>query len=214
VEEKGLQVLPEVANQYEVVSVDDGSPDRSGAIADELAREYPCVRVVHHEQNRGYGEAIKSGFSHVRYEWVCMTDGDDEYDIRDLRQLIRLKDYYDLIITFRYVKSYSGLRMFISWVYNKLIRALFWTPYRDISTGLRLVRRSLIDELHLESTSPFMGAEIAIKTMLKGFRVGEVGIQTFPRTFGRGESVTVPNIIKTMQDLVYTYRTIFSKDYR
>lgn len=213
VTEKALAILAEVADAHEVIIVDDGSPDRAGEIADELAREHPEVRVVHHATNRGYGEAIKSGFAAARYEWICFTDGDDEYDVFDLRRLIRLKDFYDLIITFRYVKLYSGFRIFVSWVYNVLVRALFRTTYRDISTGLRLARKSLVEELDLQSTSPFIGAEIAIKTMLKGYRVGEVGIQTFPRSFGKGATVTPANILATIRDMLKTYRAIFSRSY-
>ena len=112
--EKSLAVLREIAAEYEVVIVDDGSPDQAGAIADELAKEYPEVSVVHHATNRGYGAAIKTGLAKCRYEWICFTDGDDEYDVFDLHKLVALKDYYDLIITFRYVKVYSGDRQFIS----------------------------------------------------------------------------------------------------
>ncbi len=213
VTEKSIQVLADIADRYEIVIIDDGSPDRSGEIADQLACEHPEVRVIHHPTNLGYGVAIRSGLRNVRYEWICFTDGDDEYDVYDLYKLIRLKDFYDLIITFRYVKVYSGLRQFISWVYNVVLRYLFRTNFRDISTGLRLIRKELADELDLQSSSPFIGAEIAIKTMLKGFRVGEVGIQTFPREFGRGASVTVPNIIATIRDMFRIYRSIFSRQY-
>ena len=213
VTEKALTVLSEVARESEVIIINDGSPDGSGEIADGLAREYETVRVIHHETNRGYGEALKTGFAEARYEWICFTDGDDEYDIFDLKRLIRHKDSYDLIITFRYVKLYSTFRILISWIYNSIVRLLFQTPYRDISTGLRLIRKSLVDELTIESTSPFIGAEITIKTMLKGYRVGEVGIQTFPRTFGRGATVTPTNIITTLRDMIRIYRTIFSSHY-
>jgi glycosyltransferase involved in cell wall biosynthesis len=210
---KALDVLAQVAAEYEVLIVDDGTPCHAGEIADALARENPRVRVIHHASNLGYGAAVRTGLANVRYEWVCFTDGDDEYDIYDLHKLLRLRDYYDLIITFRYTKAYSGFRMFISWVYNASLRFLFKTRYRDISTGLRLMRRDLIGELNLEASSPFIGAEIAIKTMLKGFRVGEVGIQTFPREFGSGSSTSMRNIIATIKDMVKTHRTIFSPDY-
>jgi glycosyltransferase involved in cell wall biosynthesis len=213
VTEKALSVLKDLAHEYEVVIVDDGSPDRSGAIADELAREDPHVSVVHHPKNLGYGAAIKSGLARVRHEWICFTDGDDEYDVLDLHKLIQLKDFYDLIITFRYVKVYSGDRQLVSWVYNALLRALFRTNYRDISTGLRLVRKSLIDQISCQSNSPFIGAEITIKSMLKGYRVGEVGIQTFPREFGKGASTSLPNIVATIRDMAHVYRTIFSQNY-
>lgn len=214
VTEKALRVLSDVADRYEVLIVDDGSPDRSGEIADELAARYEHVRVIHHETNRGYGAAVRSGLAAARYEWICLTDGDDEYDLFDLYKLIELRDFYDLIITFRYRKLYSGVRIFISWVYNLLVRFLFRTPYRDISTGLRMVRKSLVDELDLDSVSPFIGAELAIKTMLRGYRVGEVGIQTFPRSFGRGLSTTPTNIRLTIADMLRTRRKIFSETYQ
>jgi glycosyltransferase involved in cell wall biosynthesis len=213
VTEKALAVCREIVDEFEIVIVDDGSPDASGLIADELARDHPEVRVIHHLRNRGYGAAVRTGLAESRYEWICFTDGDNEYDLSDLKKLWRLRDYYDLVITFRYVRRYSGFRIVVSRVYNMVLRRLFFTRYRDVSTGLRLARKTLIDELSLEASSPFIGAEIAIKTMLKGYRVGEVGIQTFPREFGRGSSTTPRNIYRTIVDMVQCHRRIFSQDY-
>lgn len=213
VAEKSLAVLRDVADQYEIVIIDDGSPDRAGEIADQLAREHSCISVVHHPRNLGYGAAIKSGLAKVRYEWICFTDGDDEYDVNDLRKLIALKDFYDLIITFRYAKIYSVDRQLISWVYNAVLRRMFRTHFRDVSTGLKLIRKSLADQILCQSNSPFIGAELTIKAMLKGYRVGEVGIQTFPREFGKGASTSPANIMATMRDMGHVYRTIFSTDY-
>jgi glycosyltransferase involved in cell wall biosynthesis len=209
---KSLYVLARVAGDYEIVN--DGSPDRAGEIADELARENPGkVRVIHHPRNLGYGAAVRTGLANVKYDWVCFTDGDDEYDVFELLKIVPLFDFYDLIITFRYVKAYSGKRQFISWVYNHVLRFLFKTSYRDISTGFRVIRRSLVSQMELHSNSPFIGAEIAIKTMLKGYRVGEVGIQTFPREFGTGSATSMKNILATIHDMRAVYRRIFSREY-
>jgi glycosyltransferase involved in cell wall biosynthesis len=213
VTDKALRVCAEIADTYEVIIVDDGSPDASGHIADRLAHEHDSVRVIHHGHNRGYGAAVRAGLDACRYEWICFTDGDDEYDLRDLKKLWRLRHHYDLIITFRYVRRYSGFRILVSRVYNVVLRHMFFTRYRDVSTGLRLVRKPLVDELTLEATSPFIGAEIAIKSMLKGYRVGELGIQTFPREFGRGSSTSPTNIYRTIVDMVRCYRRVFSTDY-
>lgn len=210
---KALRVLSELASDYEVIIVDDGSPDRAGEIADTLAGENVRVRVIHHGQNLGYGAALRTGLKSARHEWIAFTDGDDEYEVEDLRKLWRLRDRYDLIITFRYAKRYGSARIFISWVYNSLLRRVFRTRYRDISCGLRLIRKEVADELDLISVSPFIGAEIAIKTMLKGFRVGEVGIQTFPREFGMGSSTSPRNILATLRDLKKVYGEVFSPRY-
>jgi glycosyltransferase involved in cell wall biosynthesis len=210
---KALRVLADLASEYEVIIVDDSSPDNAGAIADELARAHPEVRAIHHERNLGYGSALRTGFSAARYEWICFTDGDDEYEVDDLRRMFRLREHYDLIIGFRYAKRYSTWRIFVSYVYNKMLRWLFLTHYRDVSCGLKLIRRDVVNELDLISTSPFIGAEVVIKTMLKGFRVGEVGIQTFPRQFGKGSSTSFKNIVATLKDMRRVYRTVFSPEY-
>ena len=213
VTEKAIAVCRDIADKFEIIIINDCSPDRSGVVADELAVKYPFIKVVHHTTNLGYGAALKSGFKNASYEWICLTDGDDEYDLQDLRKMIRLKDYYDLIITFRYKKIYSNKRIFISYIYNKVLRWLFRSRFRDISTGLRLVKKSLIEELHLTSNSPFIGAEITIKSMLKGYRIGELGIQTFPREIGKGSSISVKNIMLTIKDIRKIYNEIFSGEY-
>jgi glycosyltransferase involved in cell wall biosynthesis len=213
VAEKALRVAAELTDDFEVVIVNDGSPDASGTVADAVAREHARVRVIHHPRNLGYGAAVRTGLAACRNEWICFTDGDDEYDLHDLTKLWKLREFYELIITFRYVRRYSGVRILISQVYNRLLRRLFYTRFRDVSTGLRLVRKDLIDEIELHSASPFIGAEIAITTMLKGYRVGEVGIQMFPRQFGSGSSTSPENIYRTIVDMVRYYRRVFSRHY-
>ncbi len=103
--------------------------------------------------------------------------------------------------------------MFVSWVYNKLLRFMFRTPFREVSTGLRIVRRSILSDIQLEARSLFIGAELAIKATLRGYRVGEVCIQTLPRTCGRGSSTSPKNILATMLDMWRIYRNIFSDEY-
>ena len=213
VTEKAVRLLEQSGLPHEIIIVDDASPDRAGEIADAMAAENSCVRVIHNERNLGYGAAVRRGFAAARHDTVCQTDGDDEYDVEDLQKLLKLRSYYDLVVTFRYKKLYSNWRIFVSWVYNLLLRFLFRTPFRDISTGLRMVRRELLDGIELKSDSPFVGAELAIKAMLKGYRVGEVGIQTFPRAFGHGASTSFPNVVATIRDMWRTYQEVFSDSY-
>ena len=213
VTEKAIKLFDEIANLYEVIIIDDASPDNAGEISDQLMLEYPQVKVVHHERNKGYGVALQSGIAHSQYDWICMVDGDDEYDIFDLKRMLLLRQHYLLIIAFRYKKLYSAKRIFISHVYNAVLRSLFDIKFRDISTGIRVFHRSIIENIDLSSNSPFIGAEMAIKTMLAGFPVGEVGIQTFPRKFGSGSSTSIKNIISTIRDMLRIRKEIFSDTY-
>lgn len=213
VTEKAIKLFDEIANRYEVVIVNDASPDKAGEIADQLACEYPQVRVVHHEVNKGYGAAVKSGIANTKYEWICMVDGDDEYDILDIKRMLELRQYYGLIIGFRYKKLYSTKRIFISHIYNAVLRSLFDMRFRDISTGIRVFHRSILERIELNSNSSFIGAEIAIKTRLSGMPVGEVGIQTFPREFGVGSATSMKNIILTIRDMLRMRKEVFSDTY-
>ena len=211
--ERAILLFEEIANHYEIIIVNDGSPDKSGEIAEELALIYPQVQVIHHPNNMGYGAALKTGVSASKYEWICMVDGDNEYDVFELKKMFAVKEHYLLIIAFRYKKLYSAKRIFISFVYNFILRFLFKSRFRDVSTGIRVIHRSVLDELELSSNGPFIGAELAIKSMLRGFPVGEVGIQTFPRDFGQGSATSLKNIVLTISDLWRIRGDIFSDTY-
>lgn len=213
VAERAIALLEEVAANYEIIIVDDGSPDRSGAIADEIAAANPLIQVIHHAQNRGYGAAMQTGIAASQYEIICMIDGDNEYDVFDLKKMLAVRDYYMLVIAFRYRKLYSTKRIFISFVYNAVLRLVFKSPFRDISTGIRLMHRSVFDGLQLTSNSPFIGAELTLKSMLRGYPVGEVGIQTFPRSFGQGSATSMKNIMGTIKDIWIIRKEIFSDSY-
>lgn len=211
---KAVNVATQIAVDFEIIVVDDGSHDKSSDYVSELSHVYPQIKLIKHAHNLGYGAALKTAFANASHEWICATDGDDEYDLYDLLRLWRHRNSYDLLITFRYTRLYSGYRIMLSIIYNTVLRILFRTRYRDISTGLRLFRRSILDVLILRSNSPFIGAEFAIKASFEGFRVGEVGIQTFPRSIGRGSSTSYRNIFLTIRDIAICYREIFSQSYQ
>lgn len=213
VAQRAIELLEEVARKYEIIIVNDGSPDKSGEFADQLAIEYSQIKVIHHPQNLGYGAALKTGVNVSQYEWICMVDGDNEYDVYELKKMLAIRDYYLLIVGFRYKKLYSAKRIFISFVYNATLKLIFNSRFRDISTGIRVLNRSILNEINLTSDSPFIGAELAIKSMLRGFPVGEVGIQTFPRDFGKGSATTLKNIMRTIKDLRRINKEIFSDKY-
>lgn len=195
----------------EIVIVNDCCPEGSGKIAVELKKKYNNLIVINHEKNKGYGEALKTGFKACNKEWILQTDGDDQYDINEFEQMLKIIHNYDCIITFRYKKIYNSFRIFISWFYNFLLRFIFKTKFRDISTGLRLIKKNTLHDLNLISSSSFIGAEIAIKLMLKGYQVGEMGITTYPRKFGNGSVVTLFGIVHTISDLIKVYKKLFKK---
>ena len=208
---KSALLLSKYDFDSEIVVVNDSCPDGSGKIAENLKNKYQNLVVLHHEKNKGYGEALKTGFKACTKEWILQADGDDQYDINEIENMIKILHNYDCIITFRYKKIYNTFRIFVSWFYNKLVRFIFKTNFRDISTGLRLINRKALNDLNLISSSSFIGAEIAIALMLKGYQIGEMGIVTYPRKFGNGGVVTLKGIVLTIIDLIKVYKHLFKK---
>ena len=90
--EEAVAVLPRFADDIEVTVVDDGSTDRTGAIADELATKDPHVRVIHHGTRRGYGGAVRSGLRAATKNWIFFTDGDRQFALEDLGLLVAASD--------------------------------------------------------------------------------------------------------------------------
>ena len=80
-----IQAARKLTTDFEVIVINDGSLDGTASIADELARNYPEVKVVHHPRNRGYGGALRSGFEAATRDLVFYTDGDAQYDPSEMK---------------------------------------------------------------------------------------------------------------------------------
>ena len=202
---KSLKILKKTKIKYEIVIIDDGCPEKSGLIAKKLAKKNSKIRVFFHKKNLGYGAAVKTGLKKCRHECIFATDGDEEYDVGDLPRLLKSLNNSDLVITYRFKKKYKTTRIIISGIYNIILRLLFKTKFKDISTGSRLIRKNIVKKIILTSNSPFIGAELAIKSKFAGFNVNEIGIHTYPRTFGSGSSVSIKNIILTIRDMIILF---------
>ncbi|MDC0433347.1 glycosyltransferase family 2 protein [Pelagibacteraceae bacterium] len=202
---KSNKLLKKMKKKSEIVIVDDGCPEKSGHYARIISKKIKNVKVIFHKKNMGYGAAIKTGLKNCRNEWIFQTDGDAEYDVNDLLKLIKKTKVSDLIVTYRLKKKYKTSRIVISWIYNVILRILFHTKFKDISTGSRLINKKILKKINLISNSPFLGAELAIKSKYKGFKVSEVGIHTYPRTFGSGSSVSFKNILLTIKEMLLLF---------
>src|SRR3989338_2004395 len=84
---RSIEILKQLTDDFEIIIVDDCIPDKSGIIADELAKKYTFIRVIHHEINRDYGGALRSGFANSTKDLIFYTDGDAQYDVRELLKL-------------------------------------------------------------------------------------------------------------------------------
>ena len=202
--EEALGTLPGLADTFEIVIVDDGSRDRTGRMADDLTAAHPgIVRAVHHPTNLGYGAALRSGFGAARYDHVAFTDGDRQFRVADIGQLIdRLAepDRPDVVVGYRIKRADPLARTVYARAYRLANRIFFGLRVRDVDCACKLFRREALEGLAVESGGAFFSAELLIKLQVAGRSVAEVGVPHHPRTAGSPTGARPSVVFRAVRD--------------
>jgi glycosyltransferase involved in cell wall biosynthesis len=204
--EKAVCLFSEIAQDYEIYVIEDGRPDDTGRICDELAKKYEKVQIIHHKKNMGYGATLREGFLNAnKFEYVCFTDGDNQYDVYDLKKMIPMLPEYDMVIGIRKYNANSDVRKFISLCYNYFLRLLFGIKFKDMSAALRIVKRSALNNVNIICNGAFVPAELIIKLHNMGYKIGSVPISSYPRLHGKSTSLSPRNFTKTVLEMIKVF---------
>jgi len=197
---EAVEALAALRLRFEVIVVNDGSRDRTGAVAEALAGERPCVRVLHHERNRGYGAALRTGFEAAWFDRVAFTDADCQFDLRDLARMLPLTDRADVVVGYRINRQDPRRRLFYSWAYNGLVRLLLGTGVRDVDCALKVFRAEALAQILPESRGFFVNTEMLTRARQLGLRVAEVGVRHRPRAGGASKVslLDVPRVLRVL----------------
>ena len=197
-----LRTARELTPDHEVIVVNDGSADKTAEILDELARTYSQVRVVHHETNRGYGGALRSGFASATRDLIFYTDGDAQYDPAEMEVLWRrFDDSVDLVNGYKISRSDPMHRIVIGRVYHHTVKILFGLTVRDVDCDFRMMRRSIFEKVHLEKNSGVICLEMMKKITDAGFRIAEVPVHHYHRAYGRSQFFNFRRLFRTAIDV-------------
>jgi glycosyltransferase involved in cell wall biosynthesis len=194
--------LQRVTDDYEVVVVNDGSQDHTGEMLEEMRRLYPRVRIVTHPQNRGYGAALRSGFSAAQKEWIFYTDGDAQYDPRELVELVgAVTPETDVVNGYKIERSDPLHRIIIGRLYHHLVRFLFGFRLQDVDCDYRLMKRAIFEKVTLHSTSGAICLEMVKKMQDFGYRFAEVPVHHYHRAHGKSQFFNFPRLYRTVAQL-------------
>ena len=207
---RAMSVLKDLAS--EVIVVNDGSRDATGSIADRLAAANPKVRVVHHPVNRGYGGALQSGIAACSKDLIFFTDGDGQFDLAELKNLLPLIDSHDIVIGYRLNRQEGIVRRFNGWAWTRLVCFLFSLRIRDIDCGFKLFHRQVFDGMTLRSVGALISTEILARAARKGRSIAQVGVHHFPRRSGQATGAKPAVILRAFRELFRLRRQILSGD--
>ena len=197
-----VAVARQLSDDIEIIIVHDQSPDRTGGVADRMAKEFKEVRAIHHPENRGVGNAMISGYHHATKDWVFYTDGDAQYDVNELPLLAEHATTYDVIIGYRLKRAEGFKRVFTSKCFHLLIFIFFGIHHKDIDCSFKLLHRRFLNQISFHTNSGLIDAEILIHAKKLKFPVKEVGVHHYPRKFGKSRCLRIRMIISMLMDIL------------
>lgn len=207
-----LKVLPDLAEQYEVIVIDDGSSDRTAAIAQQLATSDPRVRLVRHEQNRGYGGAVISGLRAAREPYVVLCDGDGQFDARDLTLFAARAHDFDVVMGRRARRADPLIRRINGRAWTTLVRLLFGLKASDIDCGFKLFRSSLVTGMELKAQGAMISTELVARLAARRARFCEADVRHLPRVTGEQSGANFKVILRAFKELFKLYRDLRSEE--
>ena len=193
----------QLTHDFEILVVNDGSRDHTAEVLGELERIIPELRVVHHTKNRGYGGALRTGFSSASKALIFYTDGDAQYDPRELRALMeRMDEGVDFVNGYKMGRSDPLHRVLIGRIYHWTVRLAFGLRLRDVDCDFRLFRKSILDRVELTKSSGVICVELMKKVQDAGFRILEVPVHHYHRAYGKSQFFNFRRVGRTLYDLI------------
>ncbi len=207
-----ISVAQEVAKKWEIIIVDDGSSDKTLEIAKKLLKKENHIRLVAHKKNRGYGAALKSGFAHAQYEYVVFTDGDGQFDFREVTKFIEKIETSDIVIGNRIQRHDQPFRHILMNLLKVWDFVFFGFYFKDIDCGFKLFRKEALQKiLPLTSEGAMITTEILAKAIRAKLLIRQVDVHHFPRKAGDQSGGNIRVILRAVRESFVLWRQLHGR---
>lgn len=194
--------LPEISYDFEVIVIDDGSRDNTAAVISSLKDTYGQLDLVVHPSNRGYGNALISGFRKASKEYVFFMDSDGQFDFREIKRLLIFKEDYDIVAGIRIERKDGVVRDLNGTFFNFAVKFMFGIPIMDIDCGFKLFKASVLKEIKLSSPGALINTEILVRARRNNRSLMVVGITHYPRGRGRQTGASLKVVLRALYEMI------------
>jgi glycosyltransferase involved in cell wall biosynthesis len=196
-----VSYLEDRLDNYEVIVVNDGSSDKTGEIASELAHSNPKVSLVNHPKNQGYGAALRSGFEKASLDYIFLMDSDGQFDIRELDRFLPFLEDSVALIGYREKRADPFMRILNAWLYHVYIWFIFGLKVRDIDCAFKIFPRAAYESIKpIKSGGALFSVELLIKLIRNGIRIKEIPVSHYPRLFGAQTGANLSVILRMFRE--------------
>ncbi len=194
-----LPIVQDVAEKWEIIMVDDGSSDDTLAKAKILQKKHKNLRVISHLPNRGYGSALREGFTHSLYNTIVFVDGDAQFDFSEIYRFIEKINDSDIVIGYRKKRRDKFARHVLMYMLKIWDYIFFRFHFKDIDCGFKMFKREALDQIGpLRSEGAMITTEILAKATRKKLKITQVEVSHFPRKHGVQSGANIGVVVRAV----------------
>lgn len=204
-----IPVVKKIAQNWEIIIVDDGSSDNTPKIAKKLAENSPYLKVITHKKNRGYGASLKSGFEAAQYGLVAFTDGDGQFDFSQVSKfLLKIKNS-DIAIGYRQKRHDNPIRHVLMNLLKIWDFIFFGFVFKDIDCGFKMFRKEALERIRpFKSEGAMITTEILAKAKKQKLKITQVEVSHYPRIYGDQSGGNLRVILRAIKESFVIWKNI------
>lgn len=198
---KAIPIIENLADKWEIIMVNDGSKDKTEDVGKRLESDNPNLRLISHHPNQGYGGALRSGFYSAKYDLIAFTDGDGQFDIKEITRFLDKIDKADLVIGYRINRRDPPHRRLIQLLFHTWDFILFGFTFKDIDCGFKMIKKEALYRIpKLFSGGAMITTELLAKAKKEKLKIAQVPVHHYPRLSGKQTGGNIKVIIRAVKE--------------